>query len=117
MAILISVPGLLVFSYDGATLRLEQERNGSNVSERFHGILYPGAPCYSANLVPSGNWLHALRVSLASPSSGRHGVGVVFAGYPALDAARVSYSPLYLSLRTQDASGKAAALYRSRRSS
>src|SRR5207249_11967725 len=54
-----------------APLRLEQERNVPNVRERFHGVLFASASGDSAHFVPSGGWLHALRLTFAKTITGR----------------------------------------------
>ena len=122
------MPGPLGFSHGGAItprkgvlqaapLRLEQERNGPNVRERFHGIFFAGAPDDAIGALPAGGRLHALRISLAAPILARGGGGALLVRHFTVDADRVPHSPVYLSLRTEDANWEASALHRPRRSS
>src|SRR5439155_26244656 len=117
LAILISVPGPLVFSYGGATLRLEQERNGSNVRERFRGIVFAGAPGNSAGPLPAGRRLHALHGAVATKVIVLRCRRIFSAGHSALDIGRVPHPSVRISLRTKDARGETIALYHSRRAS
>ena len=102
--------GPLVFDHGRPTIRLEQERNGPDVRERFHGVFFACASGDSVGAVPAGGWLHALRVFVATAFVVCRGSGVVFARRFALDADRVSHPPIHISLRTEDSLGKAAAL-------
>src|SRR4029077_18240336 len=125
---LISVLGPLGFSHGGAitprkgtlwsaALRLEQERNSSNVRERFHRILFPRASRDAAGALSAGRRLHAVRVTLAAPVISASGNGAVLVRHFALDAARIPHSPVHLSLQTEDADWEAPALHHPRRSS
>jgi len=122
------VLGPLGFSHGGAItprkgvlqaapLRLEQERNGPNVRERFHGIFFAGAPDNAIGALPAGGRRHALRISLAAPIIARGGGGALLVRHFTVDAARVPHSPVHLSLQTEDARRKTFALHYSRRSS
>src|SRR5947199_8531083 len=97
-------------------LLLEKERNVPNVRERFHGVLFASASGDSAHFVPSGGWLHALRLTFAKTITGAGGDCAVFTRHFALDAARVSHSPIHLSLRTHVADRNTVALHNPRRS-
>src|SRR5439155_25211507 len=80
------------------------------------GGLFASASGDSAHFVPSGGWLHALRLTFAKTITGASRDCAVFTRHFALDAARVSHSPIHLSLRTPDADRKTIALHNPRRS-
>jgi len=94
------VPGPLDFSHGGATLRLDQERNGPNVRERFHGIFFAGAPDNAIGALPASRRLHALRISLAAPIIDSGGGGALLVRRFTVDADRVPHPSVYLSLPT-----------------
>src|SRR4029453_10414039 len=88
-----------------------------HVRERFHGIFFAGASGDPVGAVHAGRWLHALRLSVATPIVDCSGNGAVFVRRFALDADRISHPPVRISLRTEDSLGKAVALCDSRRAS
>ena len=114
---MISAPGPLGFSHGRATLRLEQERNGPHVRERFHGIFFAGAPDNTLGALPASNRRHALCISLAAPIVGARGGGAVLVRCFTVDTARVPHPSVHLPLRTEDADWETPALRHSRRSS
>src|SRR5207237_10559679 len=88
----------------------------STLRERLHGVLFARAASDSAHFVPAAGWLHALRLTFAKTITGAGRDCAVFTRHFALHAARVSHSPIHLSLRTQDADRKTVALHNPRRS-
>src|SRR6266513_4019668 len=101
----------------GAALRLEEKRNGSNVRERFHGVLFARAPSHAAGALYAGHRLHALHLPLAKKIIDPGRSRSVFSRHSPMDTSRVPYSPVHISLSTEDPFWKTPALHYSRCSS
>src|SRR5262249_2904285 len=100
-----------------AALRFDEKRNGPDVQQRFHGILFARASCDSIDSVSSGRRLYALRGSLEARIPGACCRGIVPPRNAPLDPARISDPSIHLPLPTENARGKTAALHHSRSAS
>ena len=89
-----------------APLRLGEKRNGPNVRQRFHGILFARAPGDSVDSLPACRRLYALRGHLEARIPGVCCRGTFLSGYGPLDAARISNPPIHLHYEPKTRVGK-----------
>src|SRR5205823_9337369 len=100
-----------------AALRLDQRRNGPDVRQRFHGILFARASSDAIDSLPTCRRFYALRGTLEARIPGVCCRGIFPTWHAPLDTARISDPPIHFPLRTEDARGKTASLHHSRRAS
>src|SRR6185437_14916245 len=93
---------------EAASLRLDQKRNGSDVRQRFHGILFARASSDSIDSLPTRHRFYTLRGTLEARIPGVCCRGTFPAGYVPLDVAGISDPPIHFPLRTENPRGKTA---------